>query len=107
MHKPRDGDLYKSIEIEGTRFDIYYGYETEGERERWDPSPVYPWFPDRPQYTKEGIPFVLAYQDVCSHYGPIVIKTDFNECANCRQFDKREDFIGLCKCPHNRVRKNE
>lgn len=98
MQKPNEGDLYKSFEIEGTRFDIYYGYEAEGEREHWDPSPVYPWFPDKPQYTKDGIPFSVAYQDVCEYYEPIVTDTDFHECDNCKLFDKREEFVGLCKC---------
>ncbi len=98
MKKPNEGDLYKSIEIEGTRFDIYYGYETEEEKTRWDPSPVYPYFPDQPQYTKDGIPFAVAYQDVCEYYDPFVTETDFHECDNCRLFDKREEFVGLCKC---------
>ena len=97
VHK--EGELYKSFEIEGTRFDIYYGYESDGERQRWDPAPVYPWFPEQPQFTSDGTPFALVYQDVCEHYDPIVAETDFGDCVNCKFFEKREQFIGLCRCP--------
>ncbi len=108
MSRIKEGTLYKIVAIDGVKFQIYYGYESESERGRgWEPSPVYPNFTEQPQYTSEGYPFAVAYQDVCEHYAPIKTETDFIECANCKQFDQREEFIGLCQCLHNRVRKNE
>ncbi len=108
MDEIKEGTFYKSFEIEGVKFEICYGYEFDGERERgWEPSPIYPDFTERPRYTPLGQPFASVYQEVCKHYEPIEKETDDDWCANCKLFDKREEFIGLCKCPHNRERKNE
>lgn len=107
MNEIKEGALYKSFEIEGIRFDIRYGYESEEERLHWQPSPIYPRLNERPQYTPDGTPFVLAYQEVCAQYRPIVTETDFVECANCSHFDKREELIGLCRCTQRRQRQNE
>ncbi len=108
MVEIKEGTLYKTVEIDCVAFNIYYGYESVSERGRgWEPSPIYPNFIERPQYTSDGYPFAVAYQDVCEHYDPINTETDFIECANCKQFDRREEFIGICKCPLRRERQNE
>ncbi len=108
MSEIKEGALYKVVEIDGVKFEIYYGYESESERRRgWEPSPVYPDFIARSQLTPDGYLFANAYQEVCEHYEPISTETDFIWCENCKQFEKREEFIGLCKSPHNRVRKDE
>lgn len=108
MSEIREGTVYKSFEIEGVTFKIYYGYESEGERARgWEPTPIYPDFAKQPQYTKDGIPFTIAYGGPCAQYAPINADADDEWCANCHHFDQREEFIGLCGCPQDRVRKNE
>ena len=106
MTEIKEGALYKTFEIEGVTFEIYYGYESESERLRgWEPSPMYPDFAERPQYTGEGIPFTLAYADICEHYDPIEKSSEEEWCANCSFFDKKEECVGLCRC--NERRKNE
>ena len=67
-HRIRDGDLYKIAVIADKSFTIRYGYSTESEREKWEPTPIYPDFISEPVYTAKGIPFATAYQDVCEHY---------------------------------------
>lgn len=107
MRKKEEGLLYKTFEIEGVRFDIYYGYESEDERRHWPPSPIYPRFSEKPQYTPDGVPFTLAYQEVCRYYEPKVTDTDFVECDNCHFFVRREELIGLCMCQQRQERQNE
>ena len=97
-YKIRDGDIYKVVIISDNRFTIRYGYGTDAEREKWEPTPIYPDFISEPVYTADGFPFATAFQDICQHYK---IKPDNNGeswCDNCIYFDKREDYIGLCKC---------
>lgn len=101
----KDRTLYKSIEIEGVRFDIYYGYYNENEKESgYPPTPIYPDFSGRLQYTKNGLPFVTAYQDVCNYYQPINKETDFVGCGNCKLYESREELIGLCKAKERKKR---
>ncbi len=109
MNNIRDGDLYGIFEIEGVTFEIYYGYPTESERERgWEPSPIYPDLAGTPQYTKSGYRFVTAYQDACEHYVPIISRPDDGWCHNCKMFDKKEKYIGICLCEQRRNgRKND
>ncbi len=98
MSTVKDGELYKAFEIEGIKFEIYYGYESDGERRcGWEPTPIYPNFSQSRQYTEDGVPFTLAYSDVCKQYSPIDNGCDDSWCANCSSFDRREQFIGLCK----------
>jgi len=102
----KEGDLYRVVDIDGVRFKIHYGYISENEKERgWEPYPVYPDFIQNPQHTVEGEPFVTAFQDVCKHYKPTASGEVW--CHNCEWLDKRDTHIGICKCPHNRVKKNE
>ena len=97
-YKIRDSDIYKVVVIADKRFTIRYGYAADSEREIWEPTPIYPDFISEPVYTAEGFPFATAFQDICRHYK---IKPDNNGeswCDNCIYFDKREDYIGICKC---------
>lgn len=103
MEKIKEGALYKSIEIEGVRFDIYYGYECEGERARgWEPEPVYPNFLTNPQYTQEGKPFVLIHDEICANYQPISKTTECICCSNCKHFSRLEEVIGVCNAKSNK-----
>ncbi len=98
---PREGDLFKSLEIEGHRFDIYYGYYEDCERENpaIEPMPIYPDFTASPCRTATGAPFVTKMQDACRHY--IGRVTDYKECAECAYYRHGDDFIGVCICPRN------
>lgn len=99
----KEGTLYKSVEIEGVLFDIYYGYECEGERAHgWDPSPLYPDFAKNPLHTKNGKPFALIYDEPCDEYLPISKTTECICCANCKLFEKREEIIGVCNAEKRR-----
>lgn len=89
----KEGNLYKNFEIEGIRVDIYYGYEDESERRFGELSPVYSNFIAKPQYTKDGYPFAVAYQIECVHYAP-KRKSDDDWRANCKFYDKRERIYG-------------
>ncbi len=97
MHAVKDGDLYKTVEIGGVTFRIYYGYSTQGEKENgWEPRPLYPEFLESPQYTKNGEPFATVFQDVCEHFQPKENKRRW--CEDCLLFEKCEKYIGICKC---------
>ena len=99
MGEIKDGAFYKTVEIEGVRFDIYYGYESENVKKHgWDPTPQYPDFDGRPTYTPSGKRFAIAYGEVCNYYEPIKKKTDMVCCLNCKLFNKKEEYIGLCEC---------
>ncbi len=102
-NKIRDGDIYKIAVIADKSFTIRYGYSTDTEREMWEPTPMYPDFLSEPEYTPDGIPFATAFQDICIHYK---VKPNTNGekwCDNCIHFDKREDYIGLCRCEEKRL----
>ncbi len=103
-----EGELYKRVELHGSRFDLYYGYYEECDRLNpdIDPMPIYPDFLEEPRYTEEGFPFVTKMQDVCSHYkGRDIPEKD---CAECAYFKEGQDLIGVCICPkNNKVFSNE
>ena len=103
MTEGKEGELYKSVEIEGARFDIYYGYASEQEKKSgWEPTPQYPDFDNEPQFAENGYRFTVAYGQVCEHYEPISTTTDFIYCHNCKLFDKKEEYIGVCLCEKRR-----
>ena len=100
-HKAREGDLYRTIELHGKTFHIYYGYYDERERSsRWsEPIPIYPSFKNAPQYTNEGYAFVTGIQDVCERF---IGRSTENGCHGCRYYEEGEDLIGVCKCEQNK-----
>lgn len=98
MNTIREGDLHKTVVIGDAIFEIRYGYTSEEERSRWDPVPIYPDFARTPEYTKEGYPFVTAYQDNCLHYTPKPSATNEKWCSDCEHFEKCEEYIGICRC---------
>ena len=101
-NKIREGDLHKIVTIADKSFEIRYGYSCEGERARWEPSPIYPDFIASPEYTADGYPFATAYQDICEHYNPKPSASGENWCNDCTLFDKQEEYIGICKCQKRR-----
>lgn len=108
METIKDGMLYRITQVEGTRFEIYYRYESEEEKRRgWEPAPVYPDFIEKPQYSASGYPFANAFQEVCPHYRKKPTQNDDDWCDLCEYFEKGDDCIGVCKHPFRRERQNE
>jgi len=101
--RPKEGELYKIIDLYGSRFPIYYGYYEAQDRDNpaVDPMPLYPDFTRDLQFTPEGYPFVTKMQDACSYYlGQAAPEQD---CADCGHYCHGEDLLGVCKCEHRRV----
>ncbi len=108
MTNIKEGDFCKAVEVGGHTIKVYYGYnEPELERGRIDLMPIYPNFIERPLYTTYGYAIVRADQDICKHFSPKPKASNEGWCNDCELFDKCEEFIGICKCPHNGVHKNE
>lgn len=102
MERVREGDLHKICCVGGVSFEIRYGYSSEEERERWDPTPIYPDFLQKPEFTEDGYPFATAYQDVCRWYLPRPQASGEHWCSDCMHFEKCEEYIGICKCSTKR-----
>lgn len=102
---PREGDLFKLIILEGVTFEIRYGYYEE--RDRYirfsEPMPLYPDFLRFPQYTREGIPFVTAIQDICKHFAGD--KDPNSVCGDCAAYCHGDELIGTCGCPANKQKR--
>lgn len=108
---PKEGDMFKVIELYGRTFEIRYGYYEECDRYTHfaEPIPCYPDFIMQPQYTDDGVPFVTAIQDVCKHF---VGKKDVNStCGDCASYQHCDELLGVCVCPMNKqgseIRQNE
>jgi len=100
---PNEGELYKSIEIFGHTFEIFYGYYEECERDNpnVEPMPIYPDFIINPQFTKDGYPFVTKMQDACLRYRGRPSK--YPECAECEHYCHGDDFLGICTNEKNKI----
>lgn len=97
----REGDLYKEVTVGGKTFCLLYGYYEPFEREcgHNEPIPLYPDFIRNPLYTEEGVPFVTAMQDICSHY---IGKENGDSCAECGFYLRDKELFGFCGCGENR-----
>ncbi len=109
MSNIKEGELYKTLIVRDKAFDILYGYYCEAERDRWEPTPIYPDFIKNPQYTKEGLAYVTAEQSVCEHYKPKANASGEEWCNDCMHFKLEQEIIGVCECDlkRNKVRKDE
>ena len=95
----KEGDLYKTVCVEGQSFDLYYGYYDDFERESAlaEPIPIYPDFKKDPHYTARGEPFVTAMQDMCE-CAQFKASGLYDECCgNCKHFRRGEELIGVCE----------
>ena len=103
-----EGDLYKTLEIHGRTFPLYYGYYEECDRQNplCEPIVIYPDFLREPVYTDDGVPFVTIVQDACASFKGEAERTPDTTCAECSYFQSGEDWIGICKCSLLR-KKNE
>ncbi len=109
MKNIEEGSLYKSITIEDNTFDIFYGYYSEAERQRWEPAPIFPDFTKTPMFTQDGAPYTRADQDVCKHYTPKPQVSGENWCNDCQHYRLGEEVLGVCLCDkrNNILRQNE
>ena len=98
---PKEGDLFKVIELHGARFEIRYGYYEEIERQQHEPMEIYPDFIKNPVYTEDGFPFVTLMQDACKDY-----KTNGNDfdrdCSSCIYVEPGDELIAVCRCKKNK-----
>ena len=101
MQKIRDGDVYKTLIINGSIFEIRYGYYEEFERESCDPVPIYPDFLRDPMYDKDGYPFATAMQDVCDRFEGGCGELG---CWGCRHYRAMDDLVGICTNAFNKKR---
>lgn len=94
----KEGELYKSLTLYGRRFDIYYGYYEDCDRENplCDPLPVYPDFLKTPLFTEDGEPFVTVTQDACEHFSGAGGRTADSTCGDCLHLCTGDGWIGIC-----------
>ena len=102
--EPREGDLYRSVEVFGKRFELRYGYYEDKDR-RGAPDVIYPNFIRDPIYTDDGRPFVTMMQDACRRYLGNVDSGDDSICGDCKYYEHGEEWLGVCDCIHNRRRR--
>lgn len=100
MNIPKEGDLYKTIELHGVTFEIRYGYYEDIDRLH-EPIEIYPDFIRNPVYTNDGFPFITLMQAPCEHYKRINADPD-RDCGNCKYMERGDELIALCRCPKNR-----
>ena len=103
--EPREGELYKVIEAYGKRFDIYYGYYEESDRQSSYARPIelYPNFINSPIYTDDGTPFATAMQRHCEYFEGE--SDEDNTCYQCSHYEGCDELLGICRCKSRR--KNE
>lgn len=95
-----EGELYKTIELHGRTFTLYYGYYEECDRQNplCEPIVIYPDFTKDPVYTDNGEPFVTMMQDACNNYSADTERTSDTTCAECEYFLRGEEWFGICQC---------
>ncbi len=104
---PKEGDLFKIIQIHGKTFEIRYGFYEECDRHNQfaEPIEIYPDFIRHPQHTDDGIPFITAIQTPCIHFSGK--KNANSTCEECSYYQHCEELLGLCTCPLNIKDKEE
>ena len=102
-----EGELYKRVELYGRTFDLYYGYYDECDRINplCEPIVIYPDFSKEPLYTDGGEPIVTMMQDACHLYDGEEKKTPNTTCADCKYFQRGEEWFGVCLCKENKKEK--
>ena len=102
--KHMEGELFKTVNVYGKVFNIYYGYYDESDRHAKynEPVPVYPDLDKNPVCDEKGNRIVTKMQIACPHYSG---KPSEDSCSQCQYFKRGEDLFGICLCESNR--KNE
>ena len=99
----REGDLYRSVVVDGIRFDILYGYYEDFERKACDPIPVYPDLEKNPVYTNHGYRIVTQIQSPCNWFTKRDRKCDDEWCRSCKYFEDEHKLIGVCRNINNKA----
>ena len=99
---PKEGDLFKIIQLYGTTFEIRYGFYEERDRHNRyaEPMEIYPDFIKNPQHTSDGTPFVTAMQNPCALFKGK--KDEDSTCDDCAFYQHCEEMLGICACPKNK-----
>lgn len=100
FQKPKEGDLYKVIDLHGKTFEIRYGYYEEIDR-KYEPMEIYPDFLQNPVYTKDDYPFVTHMQEACRYFRRKSEEPE-RDCGNCKYMERGEELIAVCRCPKNK-----
>lgn len=103
LTRPREGDIFETVNIGGHSFVIRYGYYDNQERYTSPPLPIYPNFLANPVYTSEGNPLITRIQDACQHYRTSDSSEGDHWCADCIHCSCTGNEIGICLCNHNRL----
>ena len=100
----KEGELYKVVNTFGKTFELRYGYYEECDRQNplCEPIVIYPNFTKKPVYTDDGVPFVTMMQDACKSYKGEAKRTPDTTCAECKYFDRGEEWFGICGHPNNK-----
>ncbi len=98
---PREGELYRVIEIGGHRFELRFGYYEDFERESGEPVVIYPDLSEQMLYDGDGKRIVTAIQDPCRHYSVPEEKAREECCCDCQYYRYCGDDIGICACAEN------
>ena len=98
---PQEGELYKTVNVEGVMIELRYGYYEDCDRENplVEPMPIYPDFIKEPQYAENGAPIITMMQDACEQYTGK--KKPDVDCGMCKHFQRKEELFGICTCPEN------
>ena len=102
---PKEGDLYKIIEVYGKTFEIRYGFYEESDRHSQfaEPMEIYPDFVEFPEYTDCGKPFITAIQTPCENFSGE--RNENSTCEECTFYKNCEELLGICLCPENQRKK--
>lgn len=99
---PREGEIYKVVQVGDKTFEIVYGYYSEEERQWGEAMPILPDFTKTPMYTIDGEPLITRIQDSCEYYEVPDDKEGDGWCADCRHNSSPKDEISVCRCERNR-----
>ena len=103
LTRPKEGDIFETVNIDGHSFVIRYGYYDQQERYTSPPLPIYPNFLTNPVHTSDGYPLITRIQDACQHYRTSDASEGDDWCADCIHCSCTGNEIGICLCSHNRL----
>jgi len=93
---PKEGDLYKKLDVEGFTFELVYGYYDEHERPHSPPVVIFPDLETDELYTKDGYRLVTEVQDSCEYFSP-AIEDEEGWCGDCMYYSGDHKEIGICR----------
>lgn len=99
---PKEGDLFKIIQLHGKTFEIRYGFYEDCDRHNRyaEPIEIYPDFVKEPMYTEDGTPFATAIQTPCQWFQGE--RDDNSTCEECSFYQQGDELLGVCTNPNNK-----